>query len=335
MTGYYHTNILPWTAIPAEDSRFRAAIKVALALYIAVALVVSIVEVPQAPRVVDQPLPPQLAKLILEKEKPKPPPPPVEEKKKEEEKPKKEEKKKEEKKEEKKKEEKKPEEKKPEPAPVEPEKPKVDLEAARKKAAKSGLLALSDDLADLRETPTVSLSKNIAVNKNPSASKGPASEPQLLTLTSKSGSRGVDTSALARANVRSSGGELAGRATENVESPVEAQAKLEQKSPGKNAGRVLPRTYEEIQLIFDKYKGAIQNLYTKALRTDPGLKGKVVLEFTIAPSGAVTRCRIVSSELDAPDLMEKLVARVKTFNFGEKDVEEMSLTYPIDFAPIS
>lgn len=332
MAGYYHTNILPWTVIPAEDHRFRVVVKVALVLYVVAALVVSIIEIPKPPRVVEQTaLPPQLAKLILEKEKPKPPPPPVEEKKKEEEKPKKEEKKKEEKKEEKKK----PEEKKPEPIPVEPEKPKVDLDAARKKAAKSGLLALSDDLADLREAPTVSLSKNISVNKNPSAPKGPASEPQLLTLATKSGSRGVDTSALARANVRSSGGELAGRATENVESPVEAQAKLEQKSSGKNAGRVLPRTFEEIQLTFDKYKGVIQNMYQKALRTDPGLKGKVVLEFTIAPSGAVTHCRIVSSELDAPDLMEKLVTRVKAFNFGEKAVEEMTLTYPIDFAPIS
>lgn len=332
MTGYYHTNILPWTVIPEEDHRFRIAVKVALVFYVVAALVATVVTVPQAPRVIDQPLPPQFAKLILEKEKPKPPPPPVEEKKKEEEKPKKEEKKKEEKKEEKKPEEKKPEEKKPEPKPVEPEKPKVDLEAARKKAARSGLLALSDDLADLREAPTVSMSKNIAAKKNPSASNAQAAEPQLLTLTSRSGSRGVDTSTLARANTRSSGGELAGRATENVESPVEAQAKLE--TPlGKSGGRVLPRTFEEIQLVFDKYKGVIQNMFTKALRTDPTLKGTVVLELTIAPSGAVTRCRVVSSEVDAPDLMEKLVARVKTFNFGEKAVDEMTLTYPINFVP--
>ncbi len=57
------------------------------------------------------------------------------------------------------------------------------------------------------------------------------------------------------------------------------------------------RTREEIELVFDRNKSAIYAIYSRALRDNPALQGKVVLEVTIAPSGEVTDCRIVSSEL--------------------------------------
>jgi len=41
----------------------------------------------------------------------------------------------------------------------------------------------------------------------------------------------------------------------------------------------------------------------------------------------------VSSELNAPDLERKLVQRVLLFDFGAKDVEEVTTTKPIDFFP--
>ena len=63
--------------------------------------------------------------------------------------------------------------------------------------------------------------------------------------------------------------------------------------------------------MFDRNKGAIYALYTRALRERPELQGKVVLEFTIAPSGEVTACRVVSSELSDPELERKIVARVR------------------------
>jgi len=49
---------------------------------------------------------------------------------------------------------------------------------------------------------------------------------------------------------------------------------------------------------------------------------------TIAPSGQVTECRVVSSELGDPELERKLVARVKMFQFEEKDVAVMTTTKP-------
>ena len=54
---------------------------------------------------------------------------------------------------------------------------------------------------------------------------------------------------------------------------------------------------------------------------------------TIAPSGEVTECRVVSSDLGDADLERKLVARVKMFRFEARDVAPMTTTKPIEFFP--
>ena len=66
---------------------------------------------------------------------------------------------------------------------------------------------------------------------------------------------------------------------------------------------------------------------------DPTLEGKLVLRLTIAPSGEVTACEVVSSELGDADLERKLVQRVMLFRFDAKDVEPVTTTKPIDFFP--
>ncbi|RMF87533.1 MAG: energy transducer TonB, partial [Nitrospirae bacterium] len=90
---------------------------------------------------------------------------------------------------------------------------------------------------------------------------------------------------------------------------------------------------EEIQMVFDRHKGAIYALYNRALRRDPRLAGKVVLRLTIAPSGKVTRCEVVASDLHAPALERRLVRRVSLFDFGAKAVAPITVTYPIEFLP--
>ena len=47
------------------------------------------------------------------------------------------------------------------------------------------------------------------------------------------------------------------------------------------------RSIEEIKLVFERNKGAIYAIYNRALREDPALQGKVVVELKIAPSGGV------------------------------------------------
>ena len=93
------------------------------------------------------------------------------------------------------------------------------------------------------------------------------------------------------------------------------------------------RSIEEIKLVFERNKGAIYAIYNRALRDDPSLQGKVVLELTIAPGGEVSALRIVSSELKNAELENKLLARIRSFDFGAKDVEVMKVTWPVDFLP--
>ena len=97
--------------------------------------------------------------------------------------------------------------------------------------------------------------------------------------------------------------------------------------------RTKGRSLEEIQLVMDRNKGGLYAIYNRALRRNPALQGKVVLKLTIAPSGAVTACEVVSSEMNDADLERKVIARVKLINFGAKDVPPITLNYPIFFAP--
>ena len=313
----YRSFILPWTRLEEDDGRLKKIVTIVLAVAFVFSVVIPWIPVPEVDKDKVEELPPRLAQLLLEQQKPKPKPKPV---------PKKVEKKKEKKKE-------KPKEKKKEKKKEEPkkkvEKPKVDRVAeARKKAASSGLLAFADDLADLREKPvTQALNKSKPLAKGATAAK--VMKRNILT-SGTAGSGGIDTSRLSSGVGRSA---LAGRETTQVESPVAMVAKAGPQVTGGGGSGKPSRSYEEISLVLDKNKGAIYSLYSRALRKDPTLQGKVVLEITIAASGRVTSCKVISSELNNKQLERKLVSRVKMMNFGARDVEEMVVTYPIDFLP--
>ena len=96
---------------------------------------------------------------------------------------------------------------------------------------------------------------------------------------------------------------------------------------------VAKRTTDEIERIFQQQKGAIFNLYHRALRKNPSLSGKVVVELTIAPGGEVTAVKIISSELGDKKLERKLELKIKMFKFSKANVAAITVTYPIDFLP--
>jgi TonB family protein len=93
------------------------------------------------------------------------------------------------------------------------------------------------------------------------------------------------------------------------------------------------RAREEVEIVFDKNKGALYALYGRALRDKPELQGKVVIEFKIEPSGEISACRVVSSELNDPELEKKIIARVRLIRFKPMDVEPLVVSKPIDFFP--
>lgn len=307
---YYHSPELPWTVPEDEQERYRKILKRALMLFLLLALVMPFLPVPQISRERAEELPPRLAKLLLERQALPPPPPVVKAPQPEA---------------------KKPDAKKPEPAKkAEPKKPEKSVEAARAKAQRSGLLAFKEDLADLRTNSTTSKLEKAQLAKGPAAGSAPgrASERALITSNAAGGSGGINTAKLSR---DTGGGGLSGRSTTQVTSAVGAGSGgggVQRGGSGK-AGRSL----EEVKLVFDRNKGAIYSIYNRALREDPSLQGKVVLKLTIAASGQVLDCKIVSSELRSPELERKLAARIRQFDFGTRNVDTMVVTYPIDFLP--
>jgi TonB family protein len=150
----------------------------------------------------------------------------------------------------------------------------------------------------------------------------------VLTAKAGSGSGGINTGSLSRTT---GGNELASRSTTSVTSSIGSRSSSNTTRSGNS--RQAARGAEEIERVFQQNKGAIFTLYNRALRKDPSLQGKVVLELTIAPNGKVVKCRILSSELNDPNLEGKLVSRIKLFRFAAKDVEQITVTYPIDFLP--
>src|SRR5262249_14949612 len=103
--------------------------------------------------------------------------------------------------------------------------------------------------------------------------------------------------------------------------------------PKAHSGPGAARTDEEIQIVFDRYKASFYRLYNRGLRNNPALKGQMVLRLTIEPDGSVSMCVLQSTDMDAPDLAAQVVGRVRTINFGAKEVPAVTIVYPIDFLP--
>jgi periplasmic protein TonB len=297
LTEYYRNFELAWEPDPESQERLRKLVIGGLLVLLLLGLTlpfIHLAKLAEAP----EPVPERLARLMAQ-EKPKPPPP-VELPK-----------------------------PKPETKPVEPPKPIDKVAQARKKAQQSGLLKLQDELADLRQDVDLT---PLGQTKNLQGAVGQDSHAERSLIASKAGvgSAGITTANASR-GFGTGAGSLTGHDTTVVNSRIAAAGSASNVSKG--ASGKPSRSEEEIALVFDRNKGAIYSLYGRALRDTPDLQGKLVLEFTISPSGDVTECHVVSSELKDADLERKIVARVKLFHFEAKDVASITTTKPIEFVP--
>jgi TonB family protein len=350
---YLHTPILAWSVSAEDEERFKRILRQVLAVCLVVALVMPWLPVREPDRTAAEPLPPRLAKLLLDREPPPPtmtlpkPDKPLQ------------------------KDEAKaitPDAPKPEPkaSVVEARRPEANkppgerLENARARASGVGLLAMKNELAELHAAPAaVQLNKDIKPGPGVGSGVGPGvgagigpgvPTRSLITSNATGGSGGINTAAYSR---DTGGGGLAGRSTTLVEGVAggaggggpggvtHGVAGRGGGGGGAGAGGTLQRSgsgkasrsIEEIKLVFERNKGAIYSIYNRALREEPALQGRVVLELKIAPEGQVVDLRIVSSELRSADLERKLLARIKQFDFGAKDVDAITVTWPVDFLP--
>ncbi len=314
---FYREYELPWTSGASQEKKFQRLLGIVFLVALALSLVWPFIPTSEPDPYEVEEIPPRIAKLLLEK-KPPPPPPP------------------------------KPKEPEPEPEPeVEPEPEKVvetepepepepipepepepDRAEVAREQAQAAFMPFAEDLADLVDQD---LLEKVADDRELTASVGQAARNERSMITSKVGtaSGGINTANMSR---NTGGTGIATRTTTKVDSPVAGIAPAGGARRTGTSGKA-SRSREEIELVFDKNKGAIFALYNRALRNDPSFEGKLVLRLTIAPNGSVTFCEVVSSELNDADLERKLVQRVKLFRFEAKDVEPITTTKPIDFFP--
>lgn len=326
---HYRSFDLPWVTPPEERERLRRIVGTCLAIVLILSVIVPLLPAPQRDLNVPPPIPPRLAKLVLERATPLPPPPP-------------------------------PPAELREPDPVtmpdeavrEPRKvderpaPGPDLDRtqqARKKAAQAGLLPFVDELADLRDKFEVTPDKlETVANSTETVDGPPRAERSLVTSKAGAASGGINTAAVSK-GFGYGAGNLDGHGTTRMQVPFGGSGSGSAMRGGgsgtgdgvsrSGSGKRPSRSQEEIELVFDRNKSAIYALYNRALRDNPALMGKVVLQLTIAPTGEITDCRIVSSELGDAELERKLVARIRMFRFEDKDVEAITTTKPIEFFP--
>jgi periplasmic protein TonB len=300
LAPYYRTFELPWEGDAETRARFHKILRVLLIILVVFGILFPLLPTPK--RETAEEVPERLARVMLE-DKPKPPPPP--------------------------------------PAPKELEKPKLEPKVAIKpppvderqlahEKAQKQLNRVKDELADLRDV----MDLKPLETKNLSGSVGADSHAERSLITSKvgAGSGGI-TSANSSRGFGTGAGSLTGHDTTAVNSGIVSSG-LNSRGPAHSGGGgKAARSREEIELIFDRNKGRLDNLYARAQRDNAELQGKLVLELTISPSGEVTMCRVVASELKDAELERKIVAMVRLFKFQAEDVDAITVTKPIDFFP--
>ncbi len=235
---------------------------------------------------------------------------------------------------------------KPEPVkPPEQKKPKIEkvipekvivatkeqtVKQAQEKAKMSGILAFADDLADMRDMVNKDKLNDSATIQRGS---GVAAVLDRSLITSRQSQRQSNVNIAALSN-NTGGVALSARETTRVEAEV-----FDQTVENTGAVRLVRpetqsiRSIEEVRKVFDANKGAIYAIYNRALRQNPGLVGKIVLELVIEPDGRVSECTVTASEMDDETMVQKLVRRVSLFNFGERDAVVTRISYPVHFLP--
>ncbi len=227
------------------------------------------------------------------------------------------------------------------------------VETPQQRAGNAGLLALKDKFASLAQdqaAPRLGAEARYGAADD----SGRPSSSSLLTTTTPGSSGGINLASLSRTvgggggggggggngrgGVGGGGGTGAGgggngMGLPRVNSSIAAIGGSDR--PKAHSGPGASRTDEEIQIVFDRYKAAFYRLYNRELRNNPALQGQMVLRLTIEPDGSVSMCVLQSTDMNAPDLAAQVVSRVKTINFGAKDVQAVTISYPIDFLPAS
>lgn len=302
--------ILPWSNKRSDAIRFRAIMLAALVIALLLGIIIPRWKVPEPERVEVIEIPERLATLIVKKAPP-PPPPEVEAR---------------------------PDEEAEQPQTPEQESTQEETKAREslKTAEKTGLLAFKQDFVKIRDaTAGIQLGSQAAtaiLTTAPDQRRTSASRSMIASRVELPGGSAAVTR-VRRTDIIGGDNKLKKVEFTHIETSEAAALDRNQLASAGHRGK---RSDEEIQVVFDRYKGALYRIYNRELRKNSFLKGKLVLKLTIQPDGTVSKCTVDYSNLNSAEFEMKITARVMRFNFGEKKgASALTILYPIDFLPAS
>ncbi|MHB8877849.1 MAG: TonB family protein [Myxococcaceae bacterium] len=82
-------------------------------------------------------------------------------------------------------------------------------------------------------------------------------------------------------------------------------------------------------------KSAIQNCYERELKRNPSLRGKVVVRFSITPSGRASDIEIEENTLGNDAVASCVRTVIRTWSFPFKPSSDVTVAYPFVFSPAS
>lgn len=150
--------------------------------------------------------------------------------------------------------------------------------------------------------------------------KGPASGVQIGGAAG-----GLSTSGI-NSLIRKDGqaGALGGKGERAIAGKATAQPRLLKQTGGE-------LSKEEIQKVINQHIGEIQYCYEKQLRTQPGLSGRVVLDWTVNLQGKVTVVKIAQSTLASSDATNCMMTKLKSWKFPNPRGGAVSIVFPFVF----
>jgi len=91
------------------------------------------------------------------------------------------------------------------------------------------------------------------------------------------------------------------------------------------------RDPKAIYRVVSSYDSAFKARYVFYLKSNPRLGGRVVISFTIAPDGSVTRASVISNTTGNPTLGNDVTNIIRRMNFGAIDRGDVTVQYPFTF----
>lgn len=313
----YEEIALRWQPESQRDHIFNILSVIVLVCFLALGVIASSIILPKKQRELPAPIPERVAKYINERPKLKPKPL---------------------------------EQVEPKPAPLPPpvlhkrktapSKPLTKIEKkAREKAESSGLLALTKQLSGIMDTRNVDrMVGNKIHNSNRTNNEEARVDSNILTASTGRGDVAISQHIHAGGNGKTTkldnNQRLLAKRLLAQQGQLSSAGSNHASSDSKNKirGDNL-RSEEDVAYVMDKHKSMLHSLYRRARRIHPGLKGKIIFEITILPSGRVSNVRVVSSDLHDKALEHNLIARIKLFDFGARSVDALTVTIPVEFLP--